>query len=232
MRHRLCLTLLLVFSVAADVARAQDLPAYASGSFMTSWQGSKTGSLDPHLPSTGVGGTAIGVVGDVGRFLRPAMSISFELSLPATFESLQMINASLECVPARIDDAHRDTVYSGLFHFHVLRTGSVHLALIAGPDVVREHTTSREALGGSTCGFGGTPGVFGPYGAATEVARWTVGASGGVDLEIKLNRRVAIVPQVRIHVISREGPLSDTASGNLALSPLVIRTAIGVRTSF
>jgi hypothetical protein len=228
MRHRFYLTLLLALSAATPVARAQDLPAYAGGSFMTSWQGSNMGSDDPHLPSTGVGGTAIGFVGDVGRFLRPAMSISFEFSLPATFDSVQMIR-DISCEPARVDNVHRETVYSGLFHFHVLRAGSVHLALIAGGDVVREHTTSRTAFGLGQCLY---PTGFGPYGAPFETARWTVGGGGGVDLDIKLNRHVAIVPQLRVHVISREGPLADTASGNLALSSLVIRTAIGVRTGF
>ena len=66
-------------------------------------------------------------------------------------------------------------------------------------------------------------------------ARWRIGDNiGGFFGSVPLVPvfALAILVEVRMHVISREAPFSNADFGNLALTPLVIRTAIGVRTRF
>jgi hypothetical protein len=209
------------------VALAQDLPTFAGGSVMFSSQASPAfGNRGPSYPPSGVGGTAIGVTGAIGRFLTPGISIAFEPSVPSRFESVKEINYDTSY---QIDNRHRDLILSGLVGFALHQSGKVHLTLVGGPSIVREDTLQRTA-------FRLVPvftfqGDFGPYGAETQLTRWTMGIAYGVDVAVDVSRHVSIVTDARMYWISR-AVHEDSQSERLGLSSFVIRPALGIRARF
>jgi hypothetical protein len=184
----------------------------------------------PTFPENGVGGTAFGVSGEFGGFLTPRLSLSFEVSLPTRFESVQEIDYY---TISRTDSQHRDLFLSGLFHVHFGEARKIHVAMVAGPTVVQEDTLVSTAYQVGPQSFVRT-GVFGPYGPQTTLSRWTVGITGGVDVGIHLSHRVQVTPQVRVHWIQRASLSSFPAPDNafLGLSAIVIRPAVGLRFAF
>ena len=218
-------TAVLAFAlIGGRSAVAQDDRLYAGVSGMLSTQTSTQPGQGSSVPTTGVGGTALGISGEFGAFLTPSVSLAFEVSVPARVESLQYTG-----IPsAQIDNQHRDLVLSGLFHVHVVPAGPVRLALVGGPGVIQENTLQRTAL----APFGSED--FGPYGPETTLTRWTFGLTAGADLGIRVGQHVQIVPQIRVHWIDRAnlGSGNDSASAFLGLATVVIRPAVGVRVSF
>jgi hypothetical protein len=170
----------------------------------------------------------MGISGDIGRHVAPALSVAFEFSIPARFTSMQHVNDRGLVEEVRIENRYRDIVLSGLLHFHTLRTGRAQFALVGGPSLVREDTLIRE----SHRPFFPPGSAFGPYGVASQQTRWTFGISGGGDVAVAVNRRVSVVPQIRVHVVSRDSALAGTHSGNLALGSFVIRPGVNVRLAF
>ncbi len=195
---------------------------YASISGMLSTQSAATAPMGSSSAQPGVGGTAFGVSGDIGAFLSRSVSLAFEVSVPARFETIQYTG-----IPTlQIDNQHRDVVFSGLFHFHVTSSGPIRIALVAGPSVVREDTLQRTA----SAPFQSTN--FGPYGAETALTRWTFGLSGGADIGFQVSRRVQIVPEFRLHWIDRASFGTGDESATLSLGSIIIQSAVGVRFSF
>lgn len=184
----------------------------------------------PHCARTGTGGTAIGGSADIGRHVTSVLSVAFEFSIPARFTSVQVIPDLLGS-RTRIENAHRDIVLSGVLHLRAVRTRRAQFELVGGGGLVRQDTLQRQALGPSV-GLGGTDSDFGPYGPQRQRTEWTFGVSGGGDLTIAVSRRVGVVPQMRVHFVSRDGPLSGTLSGNLGLSSWVVRPGVSVRVGF
>jgi hypothetical protein len=224
---------LIIIAVDGQRATAQDDRLYAGVSGVLSTQGSPPPGGDsqaPDLPRNGVGGTALGVSGEFGGFLMPRLSLSFEVSVPARFESVQEIDYY---TISRTDSQHRDLFHSGLFHVHFAEGRTIQVAAVAGPTVVQENTLVSTAYQVRPQSFVRT-GVFGPYGPQITLSRWTVGITGGVDLGIQLSHRVQVMPQVRVHWIQRASlnsfPTPDNAF--LGLSALVIRPAVGLRVAF
>jgi hypothetical protein len=198
---RMAINGLVLVSVAVDVhtADAQDNRLYAGVSGMWSTQGSMPLGSDPDMPTTGVGGTAFGVVGEFGICLPPrehewSFSLSFEFSLPARFDSMQETDYS---IVYRTDNQHRDIVFSGLFHVHAPPIGRVRLGLAGGPSIIQEDTLQSRADQIGSPGM--TPANFGPFGPETQLTRWTIGLTVGADIGIQVSRRVQIVPQIRLH---------------------------------
>jgi hypothetical protein len=214
----------LVVLVGVQPAGAQDDRLYAGGSAMVTTQGSGTPYQGSSAPKPGVGGTAFGVSGEFGTFLTRTLSLAFEVSVPARFESLQGTGIPT----SQIDNQHRDLVFSGLFHIYLTSTGPIHIALVGGPGVIREDTLQRTAY----APFGSAN--FGPYGPETPLTRWTVGVTVGADVGVQVSRHVQVVPQVRLHWVDRAsiGSGDSGASAALSLGSLVIRPAIGARVSF
>ena len=205
-------------------ADAQDNRLYAGVSGMLSTQGSVVPGEGSSIPTSGVGGTAMGISGEFGTFLKPALSLAFEASVPARFESIQRTG-----IPnSQKDQRHRDLVFSGLFHIHTTPAGPIRLGLVAGPTVIREDTLQRVAY----APFGSVN--FGPYGPETSLTRWTVGLTVGADIGVQVSPNVQIVPQIRLHWVERASLESgnDNASAFLGLTSWVIRPAVGVRVSF
>jgi hypothetical protein len=208
-------------AAAQDAART-----YIGGSLMFSTQGSSTPGNEPDLPKQGVGGSAFGIVGTVGRFLSPRVSVAAELSAPNRFEAVQELNYFFSSLT---DNRHRDVVLSGLFHFHAPAEHALRPELVMGLSYVREDTLQRTAVKpGFPLGSG-----YGPFGREISVTRGTLGLTGGADVAIHINNHVSIVPQARLHWISRENlNTSGSNSALLFLAPFVFRVSTGLRATF
>jgi hypothetical protein len=217
---------LLVFT-----ADAQNNRLYAGVSGMWSTQGSMPLGGDPDMPTTSVSGTAFGVAGEFGAFLKPRVdqwtfSLSFEFSIPVRFDSVQETDY-LQIY--RTDNQHRDLVFSGVFHFHAPPIGPIRVGLVAGPSIVQEDTLQSTTVPVPCCQ---TPTNFGPFGPETQLTRWTVGLTVGADVGIQVSRRVQIVPQLRLHWVDRANFGGDVTSAFLGLGSWLIRPAVGVRVGF
>ena len=225
---------LVFLSVAIGVhdADAQDNRLYAGVSGMWSTQGSTIEISDPDTPAPGVGGTALGVVGEFGIFLLPprvhkwTFSLSFEFSLPARFDSVQATDYDTVYLT---DNRHRELVFSGLFHAHAPQIGPVHMALVGGPSIIQEDTLQSTTVPVPCCQI---PTNLGPFGPETQLTRWTFGLTFGADIGIQVSRRIQIVPQIRLHWVNRADFSGDATSAFLNLSPWLIRPAVGVRVGF
>ena len=86
---------------------------FFAGPALFSGQGASTPNAAPDTAKPGVGGKAIGVVGSIGVFLSPHVSLAFEISLPERFDAMQELHYFFS---AQYDNHHRDVILSGLFH--------------------------------------------------------------------------------------------------------------------
>ncbi len=222
--RRAC-AVLWVLSVSVP-ALGQERRPYVGGGLMVSMQGSERPGSSPSFPTSGVGGTAAGLVVDAGGYLATKVSVAFEASIPARFESIQETDYFLVF---RTASKHRDLVLAGLFHVHRGHGNRVGFAIVAGPAVVREDTLQRTAYkSGPPLGITGD---FGPYGPETSITRWTVGVTAGVDAVVRLGSHISVVPQFRFHWIDR-AEAGEGDSGFLGLSKRVWRPAVGIRAMF
>ena len=219
------LALYLLFIAPATVL-GQDRRPYVGGSLIVSTQTSERPGSSPSFPTSGVGGTALGLAVEAGGFLSRRVSIAFEASIPARIESIQETDYFLVF---RTESRHRDLILSGLFHAHLGADKRVRISLVGGPSVVRESTLQRTAYQSRVPPDITAP--FGPYGLETSFARWTVGLTGGADIDVPVAAHVSLVPQLRFHWIQR-AEAGEGDSGFLGLSPRVWRPALGVRASF
>jgi hypothetical protein len=165
----------------------------------------------------------MGVTGDIGGHVTPALSIAFEFGVPARFTAVQEIRDRFGR-SVRIENRHRDIVLSGLLHVRTPHAGRAQFALVGGAGLVREDTLQREA---ERLLFSVTGSDFGPYGAEIQLTRWTFGIVAGGDVAIDVNRRVSIVPQIRVPFVFR-----DALNGSQGLSSAAIRAAVSVRARF
>src|SRR5438094_2717422 len=86
-------TLLMLLTVGAAVARAQDTRGHIGGAGVLSIQGpSHRPGLSPSLPRSGVDGSSFGGVGEIGWLIAPAVCVGVEVSVPARFTSVQETN--------------------------------------------------------------------------------------------------------------------------------------------
>jgi len=225
--HFLTASVVLLLLSGSRTVAAQEPSAYVGGAFMFSGQGASTPNAAPDTAKPGVGGNAIGLVGSIGVFLSPHVSVAFELSLPERFDAMQELHYVFS---ALYDNHHRDVILSGLFHVHYQPQRSLRPEFVTGVSYVREDTIQRTAyqLGPA---FPPT-GVYGPYGPETSVARDTLGATAGADLGIRLGTHVSVVPQARVYWIPREDRTSGSLNSSLYLSPFVFRLAVGLRATF
>jgi hypothetical protein len=226
---------LVLVGAGVHTADAQDGRLYAGVTGMWSTQqGSTTPIADPDTPAPSVGGTAFGMVGEFGAFLKPrvdkwTLSLSFEFSVPARFDSVQFEGYTCVCL---IDNRHHDLVFSGLFHVHAPPMGPIRLELVAGPSIIHEETLQRTAFAVVSQGYYYT-GDFGPFGPQTQLTRLTVGLTIGANIGLQVSRRIQIVPQIRLHWANRSELPGDTdASAFLGLGPSIVRPAIGIRVGF
>jgi hypothetical protein len=180
---------------------------FVGGAFVVSWQPEGTVvHQTPHTPTTGIGGTGVGVGLILGEFFNPKVAFEVEFTMPGRFDALQGYSDFYGTYEGRV--SHRDRILSGLIRFKSIQHGP---EFVAGVSWVTEETW------------------FPP--ASESVVRDTIGLTGGVDFPIPLNSRLSITPQLRVHLIARPGN-TDDIGGTLGLSPLVWRPAIAVIANF
>jgi hypothetical protein len=218
---------MLAFALAAILAiavpsAAQDETFYISGGPMLSTQAAGQSSGTPDQPTSGIGGTAFGAVVTVGRTLSPRVSVAAEVSIPARFVAVQELHYSFS---ALYENQYRDAVFSGLFHFHTPNPHRVRPEVVAGLSVIHQDNLQRTANQAGVVAFPPT-GMYGPFGAQSQQTSDTFGVTVGLDVCIAVSRRLSIVPQARVHWISR-----DPSSG-LFLDSLVVRPAVALRATF
>src|ERR1700730_13640435 len=130
-------------AVRSGSVAAQDARTYVGGSLMFSTQGASTPGNAPDLAKPGVGGSAVGLVGAVGGFLSPRLSVAAELSVPSRFEVIQELHYSFSSLT---DNRHRDLLVSGLLHVHTPSEHALRPELVIGLSYVREDTLQRTAF--------------------------------------------------------------------------------------
>jgi hypothetical protein len=189
---------------------------FIGGSFVVSWQPAGTvGPGDPSTPTNGLGGTGVGFGVVAGVFFTPRVALDIEFTIPSRFDGLQIADKWEE------QNSHRDLVFSGLVRFR----SALHAEFVAGLSLVQEDGSRLYAYRNFMTGG------YGPFqGSPLPVSRGTWGVTGGVDFPIPLNAHLSVVPQLRVHVISRESVEPPTAM--LGLSPVVFRPALALIATF
>jgi hypothetical protein len=210
----------LIALLLARPACSQDARGYAGAGLLWSTQNAATPCEGSSCAKPGVGGSAPGVTAEFGWFVQPAVSLSAEISIPARFEAIQTSGIPTQ----RYDHNYRDLAISGLVHIQTPAIGPVRAAIVGGGGLVQESTTYRTA----NAPFDSS--TYGPDGDEQTLTRAAWELVAGADLELQLSRRVSVVPEVRMHWISR-APLG-VSTGSLALGSLVWRPAIGLRARF
>lgn len=216
----------IVFLAHLTPAIAQDSRAYAGAAGFVSIQGSHRQGSAPSLPTTGAGGTAMGVGFEAGVLLAPRIALGAEVSLPGRFTSIQETDYSRVF---QQKSRHRDVALSGVVRTVLASSPRLRVGLVAGGGVVSESTRQqRRDQQGLLPTY---PPVFGPYSDEYSFARWTVGALVGADVEMAIAPQLALVPQIRAHFIRRSNDPSEQGWA-LGLDALVLRPALSVRTTF
>jgi len=205
---------------------AQDSRAYAGASGLVSIQGSHVQGSAPSLPTTGAGGTTVGVGLEAGAFLTPRIALGMEVSLPRHFTSIQETDYSRVF---QQKSRHRDVVLSAVVRAVLGASSRLRVDLIAGSSVISESTQQQRRDQQSP--LPSYPPVFGPYSDEYSFARWTLGGLVGADVEMAIGPHVALVPQIRAHFIQRSSDPSEQGWA-LGLNTLVLRPALLVRTTF
>jgi hypothetical protein len=207
-------------------AIAQQSRVYAGVSGFVSIQGSHVQGSAPSLPTTGAGGTTVGVGLEAGRLVTPRIGLGVEVSLPRRFTSIQETDYSRVF---QQKSRHRDVVLSGVVRTAFGSSGRLRVELVAGASAVNESTEQqRRDQQGPLPTY---PPVFGPYSDEYSFARWTLGALVGADVAMAIGPHVALVPQLRAHVIRRSSDPSEQEWA-LGLNALVLRPALSLRTTF
>jgi hypothetical protein len=217
--------LAIVSALGPATAAAQDGGVYLGAAGMATFQEGHRQGIAPSLPTTGAGGSAIGVTVEAGGFLTPRVALGVEVSVPDRFTSTQQTDY------VRVfqhESRHRDAAISGLVR-GIVGSGRVRLGIVGGGGLVQESTLQRrrDQLGPIPT----FPPVFGPYSEEYAFTRWTVAALAGADVEVGITRHVAVVPQVRAHFVRRTNNPSDQGWA-LGLNSFVLRPAVGVRATF
>src|SRR5438105_8880079 len=218
----------LIGSVNATAQEGVKLTIEVGGMYSVQESTAPT-TQDPGYPRPGVGGSTFGFVAGAAVALSPIIDVGVELSDQARFDAIQFSGGTSPAY--RADNQHRELIVSGLLRFHQRqRNGQrVRFEGVAGPSVVSENTLQQTAYGPI-----GRSGPDVPYilnGLEREIARITVGVTGGANLDFSVSHHLSVVPQARLYWIAREGSPTGTghASALLGLNSLVFRAALSIR---
>lgn len=221
-----CAVVAIVMLGAPGISSAQDGRVYVGASAMLSTQSSHRQGSAPSLPTSGAGGTAVGVAVEGGGLLTSRIGLGIEISLPGRFTALQETDYSRVF---QQESRHRDLVLSGVVREIIVSKPRARLGVVEGVGFAHESTLQRRRDQATVLPV--FPPTFGPYSDEYSFTRWTVAAVAGSDLEILVTRHTAIVPAVRVHFIERSNDPSEPGWA-LGLSSMVMRVEIGVRTTF
>lgn len=214
------LTVPLVWLAGATAALAQQPPAVSLSASLTGvWlvRGEVCCQSNPSLPTTGIGGSAVGGAFGIDITASRRVGIDAELSLSGYLDDYQ------EAIKYHNKVRHRDTILSGLVRIRFLLGALVRVEPVAGMGVAFADTlvsTSRQ--------------VFVPlehYEDFSEYVPWGSGGtrpalSFGVDVPIGRGH-VAVVPTLRVHYIFR-----DEVNEQIGVGGWSIRPGIGVSVRF
>jgi hypothetical protein len=212
----------VVWLAGTGVALAQEPPPQVvlSAAVIDAWlaRGDVPGQSNPSLPTTGIGGSAVGGAFGIDVAVSRRIGIDAELSVPAFASDYQEAYKYHDRVRSR------DIILSGLIRLRLWPGSVVRLEPVAGLSVAFSNVQV------STSYLQSDPNR--PYGPFGEYERWLHGrrrfvVSGGVDVPIGRGR-LAIVPSLRLHHITREEVLGD----QIGLGHWSLRPGLGVHIGF
>jgi hypothetical protein len=215
----------VVWLAGTGAVLAQEPPPQVvlSAAVIDAWlvRGDVPGQSNPSLPATGIGGSAVGGTFGIGVSVSRRVGIDAELSVPAFASDNQEATKYHDRVRSR------DTILSGLVRFRLCPGSVLRFEPVAGVSVA----FSNVQVSTSYLVFSSTP-PYSSYGPFNEYERWLHGqrrfaVSGGIDVPIGRGR-LAIVPSLRLHYITREEVLGD----QIGLGRWSLRPGIGVHIGF
>lgn len=210
----------------SPMAAAQEGGAYIGAAILYSTQDAHRQGSSPSLPTTGAGGSAFGGSVEAGGFLLPRLALGVEVSLPRRFSAVQTTDYIRSF---QQESRHRDVAVSGVLRLTTSRARPVRLALVGGGGMVREDTRQRRRdQAGPLPTY---PPVYGPWSDEYTFTRRTPAVVVGADLEVAIGRQVALVGQMRSHLVRRSTDPSEPGWA-LGLGRVVWRPAVGLRASF
>ena len=220
MLYRIALALILGVGLARPAAAQPRVFADAFG--LLSVQTSTPPGSEPSLAPLGVAGTAFGAGASLNVLFPSGWSIGGELSVPARIVSTVDVTYVTRY---QIENRYREPMLSVLVRYHALRGSRAGIDVGGGASVAWQSTIQRRADAIGTFPFSGG---FGPFGPSTEYTSTTLALTIAADLPITLSTHVALVPAMRVHVVSRPSDSQDPL-WYLGVDRFVYRPSVGVR---
>jgi hypothetical protein len=202
----------------AGIANAQSL---IGGSLGVSWQPEGPppggGGASPSTPTNGIGGAGIafGLLASAPLSLRIRFGV--ELSVPTRFDGVETSYAFQERLSVR------DVIFSGVIRVHPSLS---HLDLVTGVSWVHEDALRSVAVRDNRTG------LFGQFSLPYQSSRDRFGLVMGADFPYMLNSRWSVMPQVRVHIVSRASKAEASEGYTSGLSGYVFRPALAVAAKF
>jgi hypothetical protein len=205
-------------------ARAQDRGVYAGGGIVVStWGPRESQESSPSLRfASSTGATVPGVSLEGGFLLGRVVAVGGELGIPARHEWTQTSTYLFR--PFQRSIRYRDLTLAAVASVGGPMTSRVRAAFVGGIELVQQNASERTADG--RIASNGTV-VFGPFGEKRTLKSWTSGAILGGDLIVAASRHLTVVPQLRFHLIAREGVA--TSIGSLNVAARVLRAGVSIR---
>jgi hypothetical protein len=223
MLYRIALALILGVSLASPASAQAGVFADAFG--LSSVQTSTPPGSEPSLAPLGVAGTAFGVGASLTVLFPSGWSIGGEWSVPARITSTADVTYVTRY---RIENRYYEPILSVLVRYRALRGSRAGIDVGGGASVAWQNTIQRRADAIGTFPFFGG---FGPFGPSTEYTSATLALTMAADLPITLSTHLALVPAMRVHVVSRPSD-SQAPLWYLGVDSWVYRPSVGVRVTF
>ena len=169
-------------------------------------------------------GRVTGLAAEAG-VLHRRLGFGVEVWLPLERRTLtQQYNYDFLIVPYRRTSNYREWTLFGVLRGRLNDSHRISATWAAGGGLVNQSAAERysERLPGSY--------EFGPFGALQHTTDHTFGLTGGLDLPIETVRRISIVPQFRVVLVSRD--YLKNSMTNLGLDRLMTRIGVSIRATF
>ncbi|MFN7983373.1 MAG: hypothetical protein U0Q11_16115 [Vicinamibacterales bacterium] len=208
-------------------AHAQAGLAYAGGGVLVghlSPRAVNDGTPSTTYVNTSDSTTVTGLVGEVGWFVRPRVTLGVEIGVPARLTITQDYSYFS---PYIRESRYRELTMFGVIGHPVAEATRATLVLVGGGGVVLASALERVATGR----FGTNQ--FDPFSSETARTRLSFGATGGGELDVHVTRRLDVVTQARVLVVPH-GQLLDSGNpfATLGLRSMTLRAHLGLRTTF
>jgi hypothetical protein len=218
--RRLIVGVVWLATAASGFAQQNPARVVVSASLIDAWlaRAAVPGQGNPSLPTTGIGGSAIGVVAGVN------IAVSRRIGIDAEFSTSGFASDYQEATKYHSRVRHRDAFISGYARCRLWNGSTIQFEALGGASLVLADTQL------STSRLEFVP--MQHYGEFGDYVRWPLGhrrfaLSGGIDVPIG-SGRVAVVPAVRLHYIFRD----EDTKNQIGLGRWAVRPGIGLRLSF